>query len=452
MEPGPSNSRVWWIGGLLLAALGVAIRIHNAIHYPHGKGFDAAANWEYIARLREGFALPSPDAFWAAAHPPLYYWAAAGLDALLGGDDARAVLATRLLGALLGLLAIAVSVLLVRRLDPGNPRRAFIAGGLLLFLPVHLYMSAMLNEEIVAAAFVSFAAAGLALDLSKAGGTGLRRAAWLGVVAGLALFTKISGGLVIAAGSVAYALEGLRRRELFRGLSRGFVFGAVASVVGGWFFARNLYVYGYIYPHQLELHDIMLTMPPNVRVVLDYLRVPLVTLTYPAPLRPELLHSVWGSTYTTIWFDSHRHFLPRLHPDLLSAAQWLMLLGLLPTLGWLTGMARALRRRASGADAVLLLLTAFTLAGYAVFTWRNPSFVTVKGSYLLGLSVPFAWFASDALARWTRPGHLLAILVWFYLALLPCAVVLTFWHGLLFAKLDDPGLQWTPIPFERQPD
>ncbi len=48
------------------------------------------------------------------------------------------------------------------------------------------------------------------------------------------------------------------------------------------------------------------------------------------------------------------------------------------------------------------MLVALTLAGYVVFTWNNPWFATVKASYLLGISIPFAYFASDVLADWTR--------------------------------------------------
>jgi 4-amino-4-deoxy-L-arabinose transferase-like glycosyltransferase len=445
MASEPTQDRAWWMAGLGLAALGIAIRVHNAIAYPAGKGFDATANWEYVARLREGLALPAPDAFWAAAHPPLYYWLAAALDALLGRNDLATIVATRLLGSALGLLAIGAAVWLVRRLDPTSPRRAFLAGALLLCLPVHVYMSAMLNEEIVAGALVSLAAAGVALDLSRSEGCDPRRAAAIGVVAGLALLTKLSGALVILAGVAAYALDGWRRGELVPGVSRAAVFGGVAGLVGGWFLARNLLVYGYVYPYQLDVHAVMATMPPGAREWLDYLRVPLATVTLPSPLVPELLRSVWGTTYTTVWFDSHRHFLPRSHPDLLNAAQWLTLLGLLPTAAFAAGLIGALRRRAAGADLMLVLLTGVALLGYTAFTWRNPWFVTVKASYLLGLSLPFAWFASEALTRWTRPGRLSAWLVWLYLGLLLVATVATFWHGLLFAKVDDPGLQWTPI-------
>ena len=27
-------------------------------------------------------------------------------------------------------------------------------------------------------------------------------------------------------------------------------------------------------------------------------------------LNADLLHSVWGSTFATVWFDGHRYFLP----------------------------------------------------------------------------------------------------------------------------------------------
>ncbi len=41
----------WALAGLVLGALGVAIRVSNALVYPVGTGFDAAGNWRYVARL-----------------------------------------------------------------------------------------------------------------------------------------------------------------------------------------------------------------------------------------------------------------------------------------------------------------------------------------------------------------------------------------------------------------
>lgn len=440
----------WEIAGLALAAVVIALRVHNALDYPLDKGFDATRNWDYVELLLEDWRLPAPDESWSTAHPPLFYWIAAGLGRLLGTPEKPVVVAAvRLAGAGMGLLAVALAMLLVARDDPTRPRRALLAGGLLGFLPVHVYTSAMLSDEIWVAGFSSLAAVGAAFDL---GDTRERRPAWrpalVGLAAGLALLTKLSGLLVVIAVATAYAVAGWRQGRARAGLGRAGVAAAVALGVGGWFYLRNWIGWGYLYPQDLDVHWIMFTMPPGFRSVGDYLYVPLASFYDPRPLSPELQHSVWGSTYASVWFDAHRHFLPRHGAAVLGAGRVLVLLGLLPTLAFLFGMAKGARRlwRApAGADLVLLPLVALTLAGYVAFTWSNPWFATLKGSYLLGLSVPFAYYASDALADWTPPGRAWSLLVWAALGALALASVAVFWHGLVFWKLDDPGLQWVPI-------
>jgi len=76
-----------------------------------------------------------------------------------------------------------------------------------------------------------------------------------------------------------------------------------------------------------------------------------------------------------------------------------LLLALLPSLAFLIGVGSGIRRAVStsGApDLPLLLLAGFTLAGYVLFTWRNPWFSTVKGTYLLARCSP---------SRSTRAKH-----------------------------------------------
>ena len=55
----------------------------------------------------------------------------------------------------------------------------------------------------------------------------------------------------------------------------------VSAVVGGWYYAYNLAVYGYVYPHQLDAHAVMAIMPPGSRTLLDYLWIPPATLWDP---------------------------------------------------------------------------------------------------------------------------------------------------------------------------
>jgi len=446
----PSRGLVW--AAVALGGTGLAIRINNAFRYPTNWGFDAKYNWEYIERLMSSWALPAPDAGWATGHPPLFYYLGAAIGRALGHPDTESTtLAIRLVSAAAGLLTLALAVMLVRRVDPTNPRRALLAGGLLLFLPVHIYMSAMLSEEILASSFTSAAVTGVALALTRPGNAQQERvrALSIGLAAGLAVLTKLSGVLVALAVAGAYALDGWRRRELAPALGRiALVLGAVA-LVGGWYYARNRIEYGYFYPQNLSTHEVMFTMPPGERNIGDYLRVPLATWTDPQLLAPGLIRSVWGSTYATVWFDGHRFFLPKSGNPVRAAGMAILLLALLPTAAFAIGLGRGVRRALSSThtpDTPLLLLVGLTLAGYVLFTWRNPWFAAVKGSYLLGLALPFSFYASEVLADWTRGRDVRSRLVWVALGLLALVVAATFTYGPIFAKWGEyPGLEWRQL-------
>jgi len=447
----PGTQRGWWLALGFAALIGFAIRISNALVYPIDMGYDANWNWEYITLLMHSWALPAPDQGWATAHPPFFYYLAAAIGRVVGPlDKSMAIHAIRLVTAASGLLAIWVAVSLVRRVDPKNTQRAFIAGALLLFLPVHIYMSAMLSEEILVTALISFAVVGIATDLlsSPTPGRALVRAGVLGAVAGLALLTKLTGLLIIAAGGAAYLIDGIRSGEKRAAFGRAAAFSATALLVGGGFYVRNLIAYGYLYPHGLEVHSLMFSMPPGMRSVADYLWVPWQTFTEPNLLSPGLLHSVWGSTYVTIWFDGHHHFLPTRGSAVSKIGTAMLLLGLVPSLAFAVGLGRGVRRlfrTLGGPDLVLLLLVVATLAGYVLFTWRNPWFAVLKGSFLLGLSVPFSYYASEVLADWTRDRSWRSVAVLACLGILAALVMLTFSYGFVFQKHELPGIQWTPV-------
>jgi 4-amino-4-deoxy-L-arabinose transferase-like glycosyltransferase len=455
----PRASRATALGFVVAGVVGVAIRINNPLFYPTLWGFDAGKNWDYVGRLLTSWELPPPDALWAASHPPLFYYLSALLCRALGADSSLlGVLVVRAMNSLAGLGIVLLAVALVRRIDPQTPRRALLAACLLLFLPVHITMSTTVNEEMLAAFLSSVAVVGVAFHLSPRDASApsrwgwgphpFRRAALLGLAAGLAFLTKLSGVLVVAAGVGAYALYGLRGRDPRRAFTCALAFGVAAALVGGWFYARNQVLYGYLYPQGLPVHEVMFAMPPGDRELLDYVRIPLDTWRDPQVLSPDLQRSIWGSTYTSLYFDGHRHFLQREGEDVRRAGQIILILALLPMAAMFMGLFRGLRRalrEPRGPDAPLLLLVGATLAGFVVFTWKNPWFAAVKASYLLGLCVPFAFYASEVLAKWTAGKRVRSIAVGAILTALFLAVTLTFSFGQIFEKTDGQGVRWTPV-------
>jgi len=442
---GPHHRAEWWAGGALLL-VAVAMRIDNAIRYRTGNGFDAVENVEYVRFLTHSWALPDPEAAWATSHPPLFYYVAAALWRVLVGVGLEGALLVSLplLASAAGLVAIGSAVWLVARLSPDDPRRIVLAGALLLFLPVHVYMAAMVGEELLATMWMSLALIAAAPIGQSPGAPAPARAAVVGLLAGLAVLTKMTGVLVLLAIGTTWWIAAWRSRRAGPALVASAVAGAVALGVGGWYYLYNLVAYGYLYPQDLAVHAKMFEMPPGSRQLLDYLRFPLAAFSDPQLLNPDLLRSVWGGTYDTVWFDGHRHFLPR-SPAVTRFGSAITVLALLPTAAFVVGAGRAVRRAVrdpGGVDTLLLSTLAALLAGYVAFTWGNPWFATVKGSYLLGLSVPFAVYASEALAGWTRAGGWRSALVWGALVLLLVLIVLAFTIGPVFVKLDGPGLPW----------
>ena len=442
---------------LVLGAVAIGLRFRNAWVYPLGMGFDAQGNWAYIDSLRSLWVLPDPETTWSAAHPPFFYALSAALSFVLGHPEPHTVvIATRFFSTAVGLGAIVAIMVWVRRFDPSQPERAWLSGALLLFLPVHIYMSAMLSEEILVSSLRTFVVLGVLTDLK--GNSGVGRAWIWGGLAGLALLTKLSGLLLVIAAGGAYLLAGWTGRGVRWGAVRGLALGLGAFCTGGWFYVYRWWTRGYFYPSGLEVHRIMFEMPPGQRTLSDYFSFPFSSLTGSDLLTADLIHSVWGSTYATIWFDGHRHFLPLEAPGLMLAGGVIGFLGLIPTVAFFIGSVRGARRmlkKANPIDGLLLGLIVFNLAGYALFTWRNPWFATLKGSYLLGLIAPFAIYASESLSagwRFLRDrAQVGASLGAAGLLILWITVTLTFASEGVFSKREYPGLDWRRASPNRPP-
>jgi len=443
------RERAWWSLLGLLALVAVAMRVHNAFAYLLHYGFDELFNWKYIELLTEFFVLPDPEYGWSTARPPLFFHLAGGLARIFGPAARDAVPAIRLASSIVGLGAIGLCVAFVRQ-QGGDARRCAIAFALVAFLPAHVYMSAMANEEILVASLTT-----LALYLFVRGASPARDAG-VGVAAGLAWLTKLTGVVAVVSLAAARVLAGVRERRVRPALASAAIVLAVAAVVGGWFYVRSHVLYGYFYPSDLAAHRIMWSMPPGERTLFDYVYVPLSTFTNPRLDDPDLLHSVWGGTYATLWFDGQRHFTPNDDALVDRMGAWIAFLAIVPSLAFFVGIARGLGRARTDArapDSALLLLVAATLAGYAAYTFATPWFATVKGSYLLGLALPYAHYTSEVLADWTdaarRPLWLRAA-IYALLAALLVSVIAAFTFGTPLWEMRGgdplPGLEWEGAP------
>lgn len=407
-----TGRRALLVGWVASAGLAAALRVWNAVFGPLFYGYDAWGHVSYVFFLDMYRALPYADQGWSYFHPPLHYLL--GWLLMQANDPEVLVVGLSLWGgaASLGVAAIAAAV--VHRRLPDLPGGALLAFSALAFLPVHVYTSPMPGNEMTAALL---AAAAFAAHLRNESRDRPRLAGDLGTgtLAGLAMLAKFTDLIALLAIGALSALCWLRagpsRASSIRIAKRALVLALPILLLAGPYYARNFVAFGTPFMTSAEVPDvsrIQAAQPPGERSWTDYLRVPPEVLSESVPNAPHMLHAVWPTVYLNVWFDTFRESqlpFPRdlfPHPFIHQLTLLFGFLGLVPTgvalLGAGVSARRAWRDPGHTVDAGMWILAAGTLAAFVLFSIRIPTWAALKASYLLNLSLPFAWF----LARGTR--------------------------------------------------
>lgn len=127
-----------------------------------------------------------------------------------------------------------------------GPRLALAAAAIVAFNPQFIYLSAAINNDVIAA----LAGAGILLAsvIVIREGPSIRNLVALGVVSGLGLLTKLQVGALgipVMLALVLAAWQSRDRTRWMRSLLRGLiVVGSAVLIVSGWWFWRNLRLYG----------------------------------------------------------------------------------------------------------------------------------------------------------------------------------------------------------------
>ncbi len=467
------NKRTYLMLSLAMVAVAVAVRLNNAVQFPPLRGYDGFGHFTYIWYLAETGRIPLATEGWSFFHPPLYYWLMAAIWKALPTIDpmVRLELGTAVM-SLLSLSHAAVAYVIVRRVVPTLPVVHLLVLGLMLFLPVHLYSASFLGNEGLSGALCSLSLLALLAVLRRAT---WKRAVLLGLLLGMAILTKFSAGAVVAGALTTLMLWTIRRartaaatgagaseavrREIVAGARTLGVVGAVMLVVCGWYYARNMELYGT--PFKLSRGEFMVRLveenqPQARRTLLEYVVFDPVVLRRPQWPRGPIMRddspydtmrsvrdSVWTGVYANTWFDGFGGWvLPPVTESELArrSGQALLCLGLVPTalmlLGFVSACARLRRQGWDGTIVAMLTTFAIMIAVFISHTFKVPIPASVKATYFIPISAIFGfWFALglERLARW-RPRWLNAVAL--ESAVLGGLSVIVFSQGLLFDVSD----------------
>jgi hypothetical protein len=431
---------------LLLFSLGVVLRMSMAWTYDATWSFDSEWHWEVVEWLLTHHRIPTPAEVGQAQHPPLYYLMAAGLTSL-GVTRAGMVWVSILMGTIrLGLLWTGFELFLPRA------RAARLAAlGLAAVLATSVHIDGMVYTEATSGTLLTAAMLLTPFVFRRRGWSRWRLAGCLGVILGLAMLTKISGVVVIAALGASAGLEFLFSREDWSTRASQLLCWAwvlvVCVAVCGWYFARNVRDYGQPFVTSFDVESQHHLVAELQKVPYLDRRSPSFFLSwdksiplfpyYPSAIepRPYFFPVAVASTFVDYWNYSFSGLDPRvaipgwpgqrlrpLTPEIFRASQYGasggIVIFLATVASWLAVTPRTFRRRDWGLVA-LLLVPLLTLLSALHFAVANPldSYGVVKGMYmhfgappmyaLFGLAV--AWALRKPI-RWPLFAALLAAL------------------------------------------
>ena len=437
-QEGTGSADRRWAIAIILVFLALAT-LYN-ISTPIYEAPDELQHAAFVAWLAQGRGLPVADPRepgpWAqeGTQPPLYYWLSARLlgglaptgdgglaplnpyagigdplrpdnkNRVLHDEDkerwpyASDVLFVHLARGLSTLMAAASLVAIYRLGRIVFPERAGIAlamMGLVAFTPQFLFLSASINNDNLVILLSAWTVMLLAKWLCAKELPGWLSLAGLGLLLGLGALAKFSGLLLwpLAGGTLLWlAWREKRLRWLFP--AGVFVFG-LALAVSGWWFLRNLQLYGdlsALAPH-LEIMETRDGLP-KLRGLLAEFR--------------GLRYSFWALFG---WFNI-------LVPE---PFYWLMdALALVGLLGFVLFLIRSLRRQSPGSRAALLMLMAWVgLVAIALVRWtllttgsQGRLLYPALPAIALFLVVGWAELVPDRLQRVVGIAALVAWTVW----------------------------------------
>jgi 4-amino-4-deoxy-L-arabinose transferase-like glycosyltransferase len=285
-----SRARLGW--ALVAVLLGYFVLAAGyALATPRWNNPDEPAHFNYLAQVARTGALPAlrpgdwdaerlgqrlesgrfvgaepiDELRYEGHQPPLYYlllappfWLTEGL-----GNNAR-IVALRGVSILLGGFTVVAIFAAARTLVPRRPELAPLAAGLVAFVPMFTAMSAAINNDALATLLASLTLLVVLRGLRDGFGTG--GALLIGLLSGALLLTKLTVYPLVPLSYLALVLDGAgssRPRRLERSARYVTLALLVTALLAGWWFFRNLTVYGPGDPFGLRRHDLVVVGQPR---------------------------------------------------------------------------------------------------------------------------------------------------------------------------------------------
>ena len=357
---------------------------------------------EELKRRRFPLDMPIDGIRYEFHQPPLYYLLLAPIYRLAGVYPSLPMLLTlRLCTLLLGVASLWVGYRVVGAIYPDRPLLAVGTAGFAATLPMHLAMTAAVNNDVLAELLLGL----VTLSLVTKGGMrwSMKRTMLLGALLGLCLLTKLQAyvGFGIALFALRYDAWRLRHnsgaypwRLVF---TRALILGGVALALASPWLLRNARVYGL---------DDLWAQGRHAEVVAGQL----TTADYVTQVGlPTFLRRLVVTTFQSFW-GQFGWMGVVLHPRFYLGALALCGIAGLGLVHYAASWLRQGHRLPLETRRGLGLLAVWALLTTAGFVWYNLWYVQHQGRYLFPAIVPWGLFFALGMYQVLAPAMRITVL------------------------------------------
>jgi 4-amino-4-deoxy-L-arabinose transferase-like glycosyltransferase len=399
-------------------AIWTVVFINNASQVPLDLGFDTNGHLEYIRYILVHHTVPLANQGWQAYQPPLFYALSALFfsfaKGIFSGETAYTIL--KLIPFLCGVGQIFAVYFSSKLVFPGSTNKQALSVAFAALIPMNIYISHYVSNESLCAFLIGVLILVTIVILSRGGSTKLF--CILGVVAGLALLTKLTVLVVlpVVALILLYKLISEKKRSLVTVAGYFGLTIAIAVGLAGWFYFRNWINFGKIFIGNWDHAAVRIHwwQDPGFHTYKYFCRFGEV---FSVPYFSGF-YSFFDSIYASFWGDSmlggqseYGHG-PPWNYEYISAVY---ILSLPATMAIIIGAVRAAMAAIFRADKIWLLIlgTLFVaIWGIACMSLRNPYYGQSKAFYGLFIVMPVALtfaFGFGGLDEWLKKKGLLLV-------------------------------------------
>lgn len=383
------------------------LQMHNVLLYPLSRGFDAFHHQQYIEYLKIHHSVPLPNHGWEMWQPPLYYIVGAILNNYVVFHYVHVSM-----WIILGM----TSFFLFRHIFKD---RVFALTGTFftISLPVVLYLTPAISNEFFSAVIISVA---MTYYLIHKDLLSLKRKIILGLLLGLTILAKATGLLLVFCIFIDQIIENRKNfKKIGENLSISF---AVMIAIGGWFYIRNIILFGNPFIASIDFPAYAFTAPAEGRGLEFFFNL---MPFFQGHLFTSQHEAFLPGTYFSFFYDGHNNLIPVQEFSRIGIILVIMTVPLFifSIIGYLKEF------RSKEKNYLFLMYIPLLFLSYILYNFKIPYYSTVKGAFLVSAIVPWAYFLLRGLEGYKKYMKLIMIYIFIYtLVLLKNFWILSWWY------------------------